>query len=356
MSESFPIERIQMPDPKSFTELYLKRGRPVVIQNLFAGQPIRDIQTAAAARDRWGNEEFRIRSEYIHTYLSEIGIADAPLEEPRKMTLSDYLDFSEKNPDTRLLCTEEPATDRLLETFEWPQAVLESEDPPVAQVFFGNRGNHAHLHFDGDCRHGLLYQVYGRKTIFLVPVEQQVRLMSFGLYSGWFIDRLSRKEREALTRYVEDTWVTLEPGETLFLPAFMSHYVEYVDDGMSISIDFGRNRAIKKLHDAFPRTRHLQLVGSRLLDLERLEREHPGFQANLTALILCLPRDASVRREALRRQAIRLWGKDAEASVFEDIFILNVNQQALSETGGTGPESDGDKIEISQKPLSPEDG
>ncbi|MEE3326912.1 MAG: cupin-like domain-containing protein [Myxococcota bacterium] len=345
-----------MPDPKSFTELYLKRGRPVVIQNLFAGQPIRDIQTAAAARDSWGNEEFRIRSEYIHAYLSEIGIADAPIEEPRKMTLSDYLDFSEKNPDTRLLCTEEPATDRLLETFEWPQAVLESEDPPVAQVFFGNRGNHAHLHFDGDCRHGLLYQVYGRKSIFLVSAEQQARLMPFGLYSGWFIDRLSRKEREALTRFVEGEWVTLEPGETLFLPAFMSHYVEYVEDGMSISIDFGRNRAIKKLYDAFPHTRHLQLVGSRLLDLEKLEREHPGFQADLTALILCLPRDSSVRRESLRRQAIRLWGQDAEASVFEDIFRSNIEQRTISGTGGIRAEGDRDGPGNSQKPRSTEGG
>ena len=345
-----------MPDPKSFLERYLKRGRPVVIEDLFAGEPIREIRTAAAAREKWGNQEFRVRSEYIHAYLSKIGAADAPFEEPRKMTLSDYMDFSAKAPDTRLLCTEEPATDRLRATFEWPPVALEGEDRPVAQVFFGNQGNHAHLHFDGDCRHGLLYQVYGRKSIFLVSAEQQARLMPFGLYSGWFIDRLSRKEREALTHFVKGEWVTLEPGETLFLPAFMSHYVEYLEDGMSISIDFGRNRAIKKLHDAFPHTRHLQLVGSRLLDLERLEQEHPGFQADLSALILFLPRDSPVRREALRRKAIQLWGEDAESSFIEDIIGSNVNLQALAETGLTESAVDGDKSEVGEQPPSPEDG
>ena len=107
-----------MPDPESFTELHLTRSRPVVMQDLFAGQPIREIQTAASKREHWGNEEFRVRSEYVHGSLSGMGMVDTPFEEPKRMTLVHYLDFIAENPDTRLLFTEEPATDRLRETFE----------------------------------------------------------------------------------------------------------------------------------------------------------------------------------------------------------------------------------------------
>ena len=36
-------------------------------------------------------------------------------------------------------------------------------------VFIAGRGNKAHIHYDGDQRQVLLYQVFGRKEVILLP-------------------------------------------------------------------------------------------------------------------------------------------------------------------------------------------
>lgn len=326
MNEQSTIKRVRLPEREDFESSYLKPGQSVVVQDLFEGDAIRDIRSSEQAREYWGGETFRIRPEYMERFLSDRGVSDRPPEEPRHLSLSDYLDFSKSQPNTRLLCTEEPVTEKILRSFRLPDQVQSPIDPPITQMFVGNQGNHAHLHFDGDCRHGLLYQVYGRKRVLLVSPKMQSRMMPLGLISGWFINRLSQSDRQSLTDFLQGTWVTIEPGEAILIPAFASHFVEYVDDAMSISIDFGRNPITLSLHDEFPHTRHLQLVGSHLLDPEQTECEHPGFEKYLEALILSLPQNAGVRREALRRLATRLHGEKGETSPFEDLFLASLTR------------------------------
>ncbi|MCH2171888.1 cupin-like domain-containing protein [Myxococcota bacterium] len=323
MNEKPTVERIQLPAKNDFFTDYLALARPVVVQDFFSDDPIRDIQTSEQALEAWGDEKFRIRPEYVERFMSNRGVSELPPEPIQHLSLSEYLDFTKSQPDTRLLCTEEPLTEIVRKSFRLPEQVESLIDPPITQMFFGNRGNHAHLHFDGDCRHGLLYQVYGRKRILLVSPKMQSRMMPLGLVSGWFINRLSQSERTALTDFLEGTWVTINPGEALLIPAFTSHFIEYVDDAMSISVDFGRNPMTRRLHDEFPHTRHLQLVGSHLLDAEHTERLHPGFEKELETLCYSLPRDPEVRREALRRMAARLHGETTESSRLEELFLAS---------------------------------
>ena len=99
------------------------------------------------------------------------------------MSLRDYVDFSRSNPSTRLCCTEYDTPARVLTSFELPDicrvngAGEEILGLPrkygdfdlVTAIFLANEGNVGHLHFDGDQRDVLLYQVYGRKRVVLVP-------------------------------------------------------------------------------------------------------------------------------------------------------------------------------------------
>ena len=323
MNEKRTIQRISLPSPDAFFADHLRPAQPVLIHDLFAGDSIREIHTADQAREAWGNETFRIRPEYVQRFMADRGVADRPAAPTQKLSLSEYFDFTKSVPDTNLLCTEEPVPHEIRQTFHLPEAVQSSLDPPITQLFVGKRGNHAHLHFDGDCRHGLLYQVYGRKRVLLVPAHMQPRMMPLGLISGWFVNRLSASERRALTDFLQGTWVTIEPGEALLIPAFTSHFVEYLDDAMSISLDFGRNPLTLRLHDEFPHTRHLQLAGCRLLDPDLTERRHPGFERELDALCVSLPRDPSVRRESLKRLASRLHGEATESTQLEELFLAS---------------------------------
>jgi hypothetical protein len=319
------IERRSLPDRETLLRDYMRPCRPFVAEDLFAGERIREVRSPVAARELWADVELHFRSEYLEAFLSRAGLDTARAAPPRRMTLATYLDLvaPEEHADSTLLCSEEPAPPAIAATFAIPSVVEGPDDPPYTQVFLGRRGQHAHLHFDGDGRHGFLYQVYGRKRVLLFPPASARRLQPFGVYSGWFVDRLTAEERTALLAFADGCELVLEPGEALFLPAFAYHYVEYVEDAMSISVDFGRNRWVRQLVDAFPHTSHLPLVGARLVDDERLTEEHPGFLAELERTVASLPADARDRRTALAALAARLCGDSADGvrSPLEEVLL-----------------------------------
>lgn len=310
---SLEIERRSLPDRDTLLRDFLRPGRPFIATDLFAGEKLREVRSPATARELWADVELRFRSEYLEAFLARAGTATARATEPRRLTLAAYLDLDlpEGHADASLLCSEEAVPPAIAATFRLPSIVEWPDDPPYAQVFLGRRGQHAHLHFDGDGRHGFLFQVYGRKRVLVFDPSSARRLQPFGVYSGWFVDRLTAEERAALVSFARGVEVVLEPGEALFLPAFAYHYVEYVDDAMSISIDFGRNRWVRGLVDVFPHTSHLPLVGARVVDDERVEREQPGFLAELAERLANPPVDPRERRATLEALAARLHGGSA---------------------------------------------
>lgn len=309
------VERRTLPDRETLRRAYMEPCRPFVVSDLFAGDPLRDVNTLARARELWGDVELRFRSEYLEAFLARAGLPSARAAPPRVLRLAEYLDASPNGDevDATLLCSEEPTPPAIAAAFAVPSVAEWPDDPPLTQLFAGRRGQHAQLHFDGDGRHGFLYQVYGRKRVMLFPAAASRRLLPFGVYGGWFVDRLSAAEREDLLAFARGCEVVLEPGEALFIPAFAYHYVEYVDDAMSLSLDFGRNRWVRLLAAAFPHTSHMPIVGARLLDPEALEREHPGFLAELERRTEALPADARERRGALEALAGSLAGDSADA-------------------------------------------
>ena len=277
------IPRIAMLPQTDFLAEYAYRREPVVITDLFEGQQISEITTVEDAVSAWGDVKLLVQEEYT----SAEGNASPP--EPTVMLLREYVDFSRSNPSTRLCCTEYDTPARVLTSFELPDicrvngAGEEILGLPrkygdfdlVTAIFLANEGNVGHLHFDGDQRDVLLYQVYGRKRVVLFPPAAAIHLRTLdGPYSrpslaGIYLEDMSLEEKLDWVERAGGYQTVLEPGETIYIPMLMWHHLEYMDNAMSFNYRFGRTRYGRFLSvDNFHRDPYIQNVAAKMVGPE----------------------------------------------------------------------------------------
>jgi lysine-specific demethylase 8 len=318
------IPRISAPHPEAFFRDYVLPGRPVIITDLFDGKPIRGIDTVAEARRALGDVELLIQPNSM-SFLD--GSEPAP---PRTLRLAEYVDHVEQFPDSRDLCVEYATPDSLRDLFPRPAyCKLRDESDVVSATFVANGGNYNHLHFDDDQRGVLLYQVFGIKRFVVISPNHARKLDAFLVFDRRTAEALaatpsrdangrvflenfpSEAMRDAFLRYAHAAEASLQPGETIFIPALHWHYVDYVDLSMSLTYRLGRNRYNRALSALFPRpTVFVQGIGARLVDAEEAKARHDPLVEQLYAE--CLRAAAgSPDARALQRLIARL---------FEDMY------------------------------------
>ncbi len=212
--------------------------QPVIFTGLFDGQPIRDIATIASLPQPWANTPVRPK-------------------EP-----AERINYPGKSfPDTtilRFLTERQPgfvfSKMPLAETggpIALPKALVELGVPTNHfSYYMGNPGAFTHLHFDANCLHNMHYQLLGKKRFFLFPEHRSKYLAPQQQSSRIFLERMPAEERLRFADYAGGYVDTLEPGDSLFIPALMWHYVEYQEPAISISYRFGRSRYTNSLHQA----------------------------------------------------------------------------------------------------------
>ena len=279
-----------MPSQEDFLRQYAFKREPVVITDLFEGQEISRIGTVEDALREWGDVKLVVQQEYT----SAEGNATAP--EPTVMSLSEYIEHSRSNPETRLCCTEYDTPAQVLASFELPEICRVTHDGEeilglpkkygdhdlVTAIFLANAGNVGHLHFDGDQRDVLLHQVYGRKRVVLFPPAAAKDLRTLdGPYSrpslaGLYLEDMSLEEKLEWVERAGGYHTVLEPGETVYIPMLMWHHLEYVDDAMSFNYRFGRTRFGRFLSvDNFHRDPYIQNVSAKMVGPDDVLR---GFE------------------------------------------------------------------------------
>ena len=267
------VQRIKKPDRATFLG-YLWDRKPVVIVDLFDGMPLSELTSEKAAIEVLGNLKLDIKQNYTTPTDGFVGT----------MSFSDYLDYVTSNPTTKVMALEQETPADVLSLFDLPavcQARPEDEEEIfgwpriygehdlVTNMFVGNQSNFSSLHFDGDHRHVLLTQVLGRKHVYLLPHSSEVVLAaeSDSNVSKLRLHSMSQAERSDLVERGGGVMCILEPGETLFIPALMWHFVYYETFCMSFNLRFGRNRFGRFLGaDNFYQDIFVQSLGTRLLD------------------------------------------------------------------------------------------
>lgn len=242
-----------------------------------------------------------------------------------EMSLRDYLAHVRRTPGTDLLCVEYGTPDIVLETLRVPDICHSpaSAEPVVTFMFVANQGNYAHLHFDGDFRNVLLYQVFGRKRVVMVPLSVQDRVAPAMNFSKLLVQNLGDEEKLHLFRYLGAYDTILLPGETILFPPSIWHYVEYVDTGMSVNFRFGRDPFAAKLVDAnrvpfYPELHELLALLARIEDDDVRHDAEATIWAQATTVLSRDYADSSARHSAVQdlyRTLLRRFSDPARRTV-----------------------------------------
>jgi len=220
------VERIEAPPRDVFYREYVLPRRPVILTNLFDDQPIRAIDTLAAARRELGQLDLEVQPNYVKALLGEPASFTK-----RHLPLADYLDLLDADPATPAVCTEYQTPAELLRLMGYPDyCKLLDEQDVLPTMFVAGAGNFAHMHYDGDQRNVLMYQVFGVKRYAIIDPREAWKLDQLvdpriQRTSALFLQNLSEADRAQFFRYVNAHDCLLYPGETLFMPMMAWHYV-----------------------------------------------------------------------------------------------------------------------------------
>lgn len=233
-----PVERASGVGRERFREDYLAPRRPVVLTDFAAGWP---------ALERWTPE--RLAAEHGHR---EVEVYDASFADPgrhymsnlRKMRFDEYLDsVLHREVDLRMFLYN--IASRI------PELRADVPMPDIADgfserfvfTFFGCRGSVTPTHYDIDMSHVFHTAIRGRKRITLFAPTESKRLHRHPFTVRSYVD-VDAPDFERFPRLgdAEGLQATLEPGETLFIPAGFWHHVAYVEGGYAVSLRLANER------------------------------------------------------------------------------------------------------------------
>ena len=111
-------------------------------------------------------------------------------------------------------------------------------------LFTGGQTSITHMHFDIDLSHILHTQFAGRKKVLLFRHEEQHKLyrkpfevLSLADFSNYNQGSGNPDyEKFPALKYANGYELTLEHGDTLFMPAGYWHHMEYLDSGFAMSL------------------------------------------------------------------------------------------------------------------------
>ena len=331
MKNNLTVERIPMPSPDEFYERYMKTLTPVVITNMFEGEPISAINTKEKTIDQWGAVNISIEDEYFQAYLNAAKADQIESDAVEKMptaTVSEYWDFVAKNPDTKRMCIEFPNPASFASSFQIPKVcepTVNDSKHFVSQCFIGNRGCVSNIHFDKAGTHGFLYQVFGKKRFIVFPHSASLKLAAFTQISPWLLQNFSEADRLAFLEFAGGQEVVLDTGDCMYVPSYSWHYADYVEDCMSISLRFRRSNITTTLANAFFPDMYLQGIASKMSDIERAKHEHADLLEEITAASNRPYPDGKAKVQAMRALSVDVYRRlYPEAS--KNLYCVDLEQ------------------------------
>ncbi|HEY6786856.1 MAG TPA: cupin-like domain-containing protein [Trebonia sp.] len=231
------------------------RCRPVIITDLFAESALGQVNDVNGALELLGPERVTYRTRYIDVHADRVWrhIRGARMIQGpggHEGTFAEYLDLA--LGDSRYIVTEQATPRKLLADIDLSalgvHTVIGGSPNPYAPVaadvayspmFVAGPGNASDLHSDGDGRDVLLYQGFGRKRLCVFPASAGSLLHPVAGYSTVRLAEMTNAERAAFLDYAGGVEAVMEPGETVFMPAYVWHHLDYLETSLSVGFRFG---------------------------------------------------------------------------------------------------------------------
>jgi len=235
-----PIEKIGKIDDQDFKRRYYQPQIPVVLTDLAKQWP---------AYQKWNWDYFKniVGSKRVGIYNNIKSDAYTPINKADDyVSFGEYIEMVKQGPvEWRIfLFNIFSHAPQLTQDFTWPENLMRGFVKRAPMLFVGGATSITHMHFDIDMSHILHTQFIGRKRVLLFPYEEQHKLyrkpfevLSLADFSNYHLNsgRPDYQQFPAL-KLANGYEVTLEHGDTLFMPAGYWHHMEYIDSGFAMSL------------------------------------------------------------------------------------------------------------------------
>jgi len=244
-----PIEVTEDLTKREFVERYLKPGIPVKFKNYTQGWPALNKWTYEYLSERLGTNKVKLYGRWLDNEPTRIEMPPA-----KEMLFSEYLDIVKSNEpsDLRMFLFNPFKIDSsLLQDFDFTD-ITDNYLKDFPYMFFGAAGSDVRLHYDIDLSHVFISQFGGTKRIVLFDQDQTKYLykIPFTTHSAADLMNPDFNEFPAL-KYAKGYITDLEPGETLFMPSGIWHYIQYIDGSFSISLRSISESNVDKIKGAY---------------------------------------------------------------------------------------------------------
>ncbi len=262
--------------PEDFRNHYYLPKKPLVIKDLAKSWP---------AYDKWDWTYFKslVGEKKVGLYNNIKSDAYTPINTADDYkTFGEYIDMISQGPAAWriFLFNIFEHAPQLTQDFSWPDELMNGFVKRYPMLFVGGASSITHMHFDIDLSHILHTQFVGRKKVLLFPHEEQHKLyrkpfevLSLADFSRYHEQgtALDYDQFPAL-KLARGYDITLEHGDTLFMPAGYWHHMEYLDSGFAMSLRAMQSSLSGKLSGVW------NLFGMRGIDtLMKKTMPHPWY-------------------------------------------------------------------------------
>ena len=237
-----PVATFETIDPEVFKKEFYLTGIPVVIKaaGLAAQWP---------AYQKWNWEYFKqlVGHKKVPLYNNVKSDSYTPINKPDDYkTFGEYIDMISKGPAgwRVFLFNIFNHAPELTKDFTWPEHLMKRFVKKYPMLFTGGETSITHMHFDIDLSHILHTQFEGKKRILLFPHKEKYKLyrkpfevLSVADFSNFHHNNGKPDyNRFPALKLAQGYDLTLERGDTLFMPAGCWHHMEYIESGFSMSL------------------------------------------------------------------------------------------------------------------------
>lgn len=236
-----PVDVVDEISGEDFRQHYYHPMRPLVI---------RDLAKTWPAYEKWDWDYFTelVGDQRVALYNNTKSDAYTPINTADDYkTFGEYIDMIKQGPAAWriFLFNIFDHAPQLTQDFTWPEHLMKGFVKKYPMLFTGGATSITHMHFDIDLSHILHTQFAGRKRILLFPHSESDSLyrkpfevLSLADFSNYYDpekNKLDYQKFPALKK-ARGFDLTLNHGETLFMPAGYWHHMEYLDSGFAMSL------------------------------------------------------------------------------------------------------------------------
>lgn len=236
-----PVDVVDEISGEDFRQHYYHPMRPLVI---------RDLAKTWPAYEKWNWDYFTelVGDQRVALYNNTKSDAYTPINTADDYkTFGEYIDMIKQGPAAWriFLFNIFDHAPQLTQDFTWPEHLMKGFVKKYPMLFTGGATSITHMHFDIDLSHILHTQFAGRKRILLFPHSESDSLyrkpfevLSLADFSNYYDpekNKLDYQKFPALKK-ARGFDLTLNHGETLFMPAGYWHHMEYLDSGFAMSL------------------------------------------------------------------------------------------------------------------------